>query len=88
MIALAFGSTGTAISLAEDLHFILMTGVGYAVGFRLVAASSETAQLFAFPSCSHSASCTAVIGSIAWSIGILAVFAPLAIHRFHKTATR
>ncbi len=188
VIALAFGSTGTAVALAEDLHtglierfralpmarsavlagrtgadlcrhvfvFILMTGVGYAVGFRihqsvlgylaaallvllfafamcwvfclvgLTAASSETAQLIAFPvlfplgfvssafvptssmpgwlqavaahqPVSYTANAAralalggpasaAVIGSIAWSVGILAVFAPLAVGRYQRAA--
>ena len=189
VIALAFGATGTAIGLAEDLHtglierfralpmarsavlagrtgadlsrhifvFILMTAVGYAVGFRihlgilpylaaailalafafamswvfclvgLTAASSETAQLIAFPvlfplgfvssafvpvssmpgwlqafaahqpvSCTADAiralvlggpTATSVIGSVAWSAALLAIFAPLAIGRYKRAVT-
>jgi len=135
-----------------------MTGVGYAVGFRirqgilaylaaallvllfafamcwvfclvgLAAASSEIAQLIAFPvlfplgfvssalrpgvlharwlqavaahqPVSYTAdairaltlggpAATAVTGTIAWSAGILAVFAPLAVRRYQRAATR
>ena len=136
--------------------FIWMTGVGYAVGFRihlgvlrylaaallvlafafamswvfclvgLAASSSETAQIIAFPvlfplgfvssalvpvstmpgwletvaahqPVSYTAdavrallfggpTATTVVGSVAWSIGILAVFAPLAIRRYRQAA--